>query len=294
MRAVLLAFLLFAATLSVGCLSGQSDPITSNNIPGCYENQPDEEPQDCEAELPNENNTTTNDGNTTNGNGTNSGGNDTNNTSNGTNSTDEGNQTQVPEVPNYGPWEGDQIFPLAADARALGGVWQEWQLYDHFNNSWNGTISGVENGSDSKWVLIEFLSTDCVHCWNAADEMSVFHDNYSEQVDFLSFAVNFSSNDYFNSSLDEIAAFQDKASHSGCRGNNHDCSTRPGEAHDWLYVDDRNQSLMYAMKAGGTPLFVIIMPNGTVAWHQYQHDGDSDENVESITDALQRFFGPMQ
>ena len=294
MRAVLLAFLLIAATLSVGCLSEPSDPITSNNLPGCYEGQPDEEPQDCKVDLPDENNTTTHGGNTTNGNGTNSGGNTTNNTSNGTNSTNGTNQTQMPEEPIIGPWEGNQVYPLAADARTMGGLWQAWQLYDHFNNSWNGTTPGEENGSDSKWSLIVFLSTDCVHCWEAADELSAFHDNYGEQVDFLSFAVNFSSNNYFNASLDEIAAFQDKTGHNGCRGNNHDCSTRPGEAHDWLYVDDRNQSSMYTMQAGGTPMFVIIMPNGTVAWHQYQHDGDNGEDSESITDALQRFFGPMQ
>ncbi|HJM19448.1 MAG TPA: hypothetical protein QF802_03220 [Candidatus Thalassarchaeaceae archaeon] len=294
MRAVLLALLLVAATLSAGCLSDQSEPITSNNFPGCQEGQPDEEPEDCKVELPDENNTTTNGDDTINDNTTSSGGDVSNNTSNSTNSTDGSNQTQVPEEPNYGHLEGYQVHPLVANARVLGGAWQGWQLYDHFNNSWNGTPNGVENGSDSKWVLIEFLSTDCSHCWNAADDMSSFSNNYSNQLEIISIAVNFSSNDNFNASLDEVAAFQDKTSHSGCLGNNYDCSSRPGDAHDWLYVDGRNQSYMYSMQATGTPMFVIIMPNGTITWNQYQHNGDQGEDSESIVSALERLFGPMQ
>tara|TARA_B100001750_G_C15501444_1_gene597447 strand:- start:131 stop:1024 length:894 start_codon:yes stop_codon:yes gene_type:complete len=293
MKAVLLALLIMASCLSVGCLSDQPEPIISNNIPGCYEEKVEENEQGCEVDFPVENNSTTNSENTTNVSGVNSGVNETNNTSNETNSTFEGNQTEVPEEPNYGPWEGNQVYPLTADARALGGVWENWQLYNHFNSSWNGTPVNMSNGTDENWIMIEFASTDCSHCWNAADDMTYYHQNYSEVLTLFTFAVNFSSNDHFNASLEEIAAFQDKSSHGGCYMNSKNCNERPGDPHNWTYVDDRNQSSMYAMQSRGTPMFVIIMPNGIVAWHQYQHDGDGGEDSESITDALQRFFGPM-
>ena len=201
---------------------------------------------------------------------------------------------EVEVEPDYGPWEGDMVYPMRALARELEGEWIEWALHDHFNNTWNGTTSGEENGSDSKWILIEFLSTDCGHCWNAADDMTSFHNDYGDRVEFLSFAVNFSSNDYFNATPEEVAAFQDKTTHNGCRANQYDCADRPGEPHDWLYVDDRNQSAMHEFAAQGTPMFVIIQPNGVVAWHQYQHNGDAGEDQESIVDALQRFFGQVQ
>jgi hypothetical protein len=282
MRVMFVACLLIATSFTAGCLDFNQSSTPSTNIPGCYEGQPDEIPEECEIDIIQENNTGA-EGNSTDTSGDNQ-------TSSG-NNTDLGNQTQTPEV---GPWEGEQIFQVNALARSLGGNWSEWNLYDHFNQSWNGTISGSENGSDENWVLIEFLSTDCVHCWNAADEMSKFYQNYSSQIDILSFAVNFSSNDYFNASQDEVAAFQDMTTHSGCRGNSYDCSTRPGEPHDWLYVDDRNQSAMFDFEARGTPMFVIIQPNGIVAWHQYQHSGEGDDDDENIIEALERFFGPMQ
>ena len=223
MRALLLALLIFAASLSAGCLSDQSEPVKYYEIAGCHEDDHSNDSEDCQIDLLIENNTSTNDEIITNGSGTNIGDNSTSNQSNITNSTSENNQTQEmePEEPNYGPWEGNQIFPIKAN-------------------------------------------------------------------------VNFSSNDNFNASLDEIAAFQDKSSHSGCYMNSKDCNERPGEPHNWTYVDDRNQSSMYDMQSRGTPMFVIIMPNGTVAWHQYQHDGDSGEDSESIDDALQRIFGVTQ
>ena len=296
MRALLLALLIFAASLSAGCLSDQSEPVKYYEIPGCHEDNHSNDSEDCQIDLPIENNTSTNDEIITNGSGTNIVDNSTSNQSNSTNSTSENNQTQEmePEEPNYGPWEGNQIFPITANARPLGGVWQEWELYDHLNTSWNGTPANLSNGTDHNWILIEFASTDCSHCWNAADDMTYFHQNYNEVLTFLTFAVNFSSNDNFNASLDEIAAFQDKSSHSGCYMNSKDCNERPGEPHNWTYVDDRNQSSMYDMQSRGTPMFVIIMPNGTVAWHQYQHDGDSGEESESIDDAFQRIFGVTQ
>ena len=298
MRALLIALLLCCSTIFAGCISENQDTTTSSDFIGCQEGQPEEETEECEIILPDQTNTSNPSNNTVlEDNQTTS--NNTNNTNNSNitiveeNNTNENNETNVSE-PVYGSLEGYQVHPLFADARELGGSWNDWNLYSHFNNSWGGTPNGTVNGTDHKWVLIEFLSTDCGHCWNAADEMSNYSSNYSDQLEIISIAVNFSSNNNFNASLDEIAAFQDKTSHSGCIGNNYDCSSRPGDPHDWLYVDGRNQSYMYTMQATGTPMFVIIMPNGSVAWNQYQHNGGLGEDIESIASALERFFGPMQ
>lgn len=287
MRSYLIAFLLLFSAASSGCLVENPDPDPSTQMPGCYEGEPDTEPEECTIEIPAGNNTTSVDQNNTLP--------DNNNSSNQTNSTDDGNETEpgngseVNEV-TYGAWEGDYAFPVNTLARELGGEWFEWSLHDNFNSSWNGTPEGLSNGTDEPWLLIEFLSTDCSHCWNAAGDMSSLHAQYGMKVDFLAFAVNFSSNDNFNATPEEVAAFQDKTSHNGCIGDQRDCADRPGEPHDWLYVDDRGQSAMYDFASRGTPMFVIIKPNGVVAWHQYQHDGDEGEDSESIIDALARFF----
>ncbi len=288
MRAILALFIILGTSISSGCLYEEPTPDPSTNPPGCYEGQPDEEPLECTIDTTVQNNSTSGDLNQT----TPDGGGEVDPPSDGgvNETTSENNTDEQDQLPEYGPWEGFLAPLTTAEARDLGGEWHEWSLQDHFNMSWNGTRAGMQNGSDEPWVLIEFLSTDCVHCWNAADDMSDLHFQYGARVVFLSFAVNFSSNDYFNASRDEVAAFQDKSQHSGCRGNQHDCSTRPGDAHDWLYVDDRNQSAMYDFASQGTPMFVIIQPNGLIVWHQYQHDGDEGEDSENIVEALARFF----
>ena len=57
-------------------------------------------------------------------------------------------------------------------------------------------------------------------------------------------AVNFSSNNNFNATQNEVVAFQEKTSYTGC-GGGFDCSERPGDAHSFPYFDDRNQTVMY-------------------------------------------------
>jgi len=214
-----------------------------------------------------------------------------------TGATGETNNTSAPEPAppasniTVGTWEGEMLPNITDQARQLNGVWEDWTLQSMLDSAWNGTPNGTENGTDHRWLFIEFASTDCGHCWNAADDLSLLHENYSAQVAFLTFAVNFSSNNNFNASLDEIAAFQDGTTHSGCMQNTRDCAERPGPPHNWTYVDDRDQTWMYTFHAQGTPMFVIVAPDGIVAWHQYQHTSDSEE-PESVTEALERFFGP--
>ena len=288
MRALLMSLLLVFTGFSAGCLSGDGPQQSDYQTPGCYEGQPDEEPEECV--IDNSSNNTNIPANQTEENAqNNTTGNSTvdDQTSEGNSST-EGNNSEVQR--EVGPWEGNLIFDISADARQLGGEWFSWNLTDQFDLLWNESSSNQSGDNASRWMMIEILSTDCVHCWDAADDMSNLYIDYGGQVDFLSFAVNFSTNDYFNASRSEVAAFQDKTSHSGCRGNQYDCADRPGEPHDWLYIDDRNQSAMMLLESRGTPMFMLIMPNGTVAWHQYQHNGDEGEDDENIIEALARFF----
>ena len=182
----------------------------------------------------------------------------------------EGNET------NIGTWEGERVPQVTTLAREPSGLWVQWQLSDYIDDTWNNTTM-------LPWILIEFASTDCSHCWNYADDMELLHNQYRDNVTFFTFAVNFSSNDNFNASLEEIAAFQDKTTFDGCYYNTKNCDERPGPAHNWTYVDDRNQSEMITFHAQGTPMFVIIQPNGIIAWHQYQND---DESVEDALAAL--------
>lgn len=183
-----------------------------------------------------------------------------------------------------GTWECEKINSVSLQARGLGEEWADWNIWTHLDKNWNGTSANMSNGSDSKWILLEFLSTDCSHCWNAATYMDAKFEQYNDRVQFISIAVDFQSSPKFHSSPEEIAAFQDITNHSGCMQNSTNCQERPGEPHDWIYADNRDMDVLLEFHGGGTPAFVIIAPNGVVAWNQAQHDD------ESITEALARFF----
>ena len=288
-----------------GCLDNIRSDDKESTIEMCTgdEEEGDSLDSTCSVdEIPVENNTgngTIN--NTDNGITNNTANGTTNNTDNGTiNNTDNGttNNTDNQSTNNtepivYGPWEGLQVPIVIDQARSLDGTWQNWSIYDFINESWNGTPLNISNGTDHKWIFIEFASTDCSHCWYAADDMTFLHENYSEVLTFVTFAVNFSSNNNFNASQEEIAAFQDKSSHTGCYQNSKNCNERPGEPHNWTYVDDRDQTWMWNFSVSGTPSFFIIHPDGVVAWNQYEHNGEGDNDDENVLEALERFFYPM-
>ena len=104
----------------------------------------------------------------------------------------EGNET-LPEgnETNVGTWEGEKVPQVATLARGPHGTWEQWQLSDYIDTTCNNTTM-------MPWILIEFASTDCSHCWNYADDMELLHNQYRDNVTFFTFAVNFSSNDNFN------------------------------------------------------------------------------------------------
>lgn len=193
------------------------------------------------------------------------------------NTTSSDNQSEP--GPEIGTEPGDRIPNFSALIHYNGDLnWNEFEFYSQFNNSWNNTTSNSD-----KWTVVVFISTDCGHCWNAADELSTWSEQYGNETNFIAFAVNFSSNNNFNASREEVVAFQEQTTYVGCVGGNYDCAGRPGSPHQFGYIDDRNQTVMYQWGVGSTPTFFIIQPNGIVAW-----DKNSEDNIE---DALEQFFG---
>jgi|TARA_B100001996_G_scaffold68475_1_gene49961 hypothetical protein len=281
MRSILVALLLCLAALS-GCFGDLFDEESESTAEICTgeEDEDGNLAESCDIEpIVIENNTESDNSTIVDEDPINNTNNSTDNESNNTSS----NNT---EPVDYGPSEGQQVPLITAQARSLNGTWENWSIYDLIESSWNGTPENMSNGSDHKWIMIEFVSTDCGHCWNAADDMSELHENYSENLAFLTFAVNFSSNNRFNASQEEIAAFQDITSHEGCYQESQNCDQRPGEPHNWTYVDDRDQTWMYELSVTGTPSFFIISPDGEVFWNQ-------KESSESLYEVLERLFGPL-
>ena len=185
------------------------------------------------------------------------------------------NQTIIVDAgPLPGTWEGELLPNVQAAARPAEGDWSMWRLWDYLDSEWDNT------STEQDWVLIQFAATDCGHCWNGAEMMSELHAQYHENVTFFSFIINFSWSD---STLDEIAAFQDETNFFGCNNDNSNCMDRPGEPHNWTYVDDRQLYWFSAFHMQGTPSYAIIAPNGIVEWHSVQSEN-------SISDALNELF----
>ena len=184
------------------------------------------------------------------------------------------NQTIIVDAgPLPGTWEGERVPNVQAAARPAQGDWVLWRLWDYLDSEWNNSSTGHD------WVLIQFAATDCGHCWNGAELMSDLHAQYQEDVTFFTFIINFSWSD---SGPEEIAAFQDEGDFVGCNGGNN-CMDRPGEPHNWTYVDDRQLYWFSAFHMQGTPSYAIIAPNGIVEWH-------SQQTENSVSDALAALF----
>ena len=171
--------------------------------------------------------------------------------------------------PMQGTLEGERLPNIQAAARPAQGEWMMWSLWDSLDSEWTNT-STAEN-----WVLIQFAATDCGHCWNGAEGMSNLHAQHHLNVTFFTFIINFSWSD---SSWEEIAAFQDELDYIGCN-NGDNCIDRPGEPHNWTYVDDRNLYWFGEFQMQGTPSYVIVAPDGIVHWHSRQSDNSVSEEL---------------
>jgi len=172
------------------------------------------------------------------------------------------------DVPPIGPNEGELAPNLVGKVHMPdSATWEDFELYDEIDHGWSN-----ESDPNAKWFLIQFMDTDCGHCWEYAEQMSLIDDTFGSQLTIISIAVSLKIPNH-ESSLDEVAAFQDKASLQACNGGNSDCSSRPGEAHNWAYFDDLPGSNMDPWGVQGTPFVVVIQPDGIVAWNQAQHQG---------------------
>ena len=109
--------------------------------------------------------------------------------------------------------------------------------------------------------------------------MSDLHAQYLNNLTFFTFIINFSWSD---SNRNEIVAFQEELDYVGCNGNSN-CMDRPGDSHNWTYVDDRNLYWFSNFHMTGTPSYVIIAPDGVVEWH-------SKQNTHSVSEALTDLF----
>tara|TARA_B100001750_G_C15506564_1_gene600750 strand:- start:914 stop:1606 length:693 start_codon:yes stop_codon:yes gene_type:complete len=173
------------------------------------------------------------------------------------------------DVPPIGPNEGELAPNLSGKIHMSGSsTWDDFELYDHIDHSWTN-----ESDPGAKWFLIQFMDTDCGHCWSYSEQMTQIDEAFSSQLTTISVAVSL---DIPNHDADraEIVAFQEKGSLDVCNSNNVDCSTRPGNVHNWGYLDDLDGSYMDPWSVQGTPFFIILQPDGIVAWNQAQHHGE--------------------
>jgi hypothetical protein len=177
-----------------------------------------------------------------------------------------------------GPEEGFLAPNITAPAHMPGGSWgDDYVLYDHIDRDW-------ESGMSGKYFLIQFIDTDCHHCWSEGEKMSGLYNDYSEYVDFVSVAISL-DNPGWISSKEEIAGFQEKGDYVGCDSDSN-CQDRPGEVHPWIYVDARSDTEFNDWKVQGTPFAVILDPSGHVIWNMGAH-----YEQEGLPEAMYRLIG---
>jgi hypothetical protein len=184
-----------------------------------------------------------------------------------------------------GPSEGELAPDFSSDSYN-GGSWVNFRLSETFDYEWN-------EGEEGEWILIQFIDTDCPYCWSEGETMSNLYSQWSNDVEFITIAVELSISGH-DSDRQEIEAFRDKTNYgtddndgNGCNSGRDNCVNRPGTPHNWNYVE-ATSGIMKDWEITGTPFLAILEPNGYVAWNQYENNG------ESIEDAMQRIVGGNQ
>jgi|TARA_B100001996_G_scaffold322495_1_gene267326 hypothetical protein len=184
-----------------------------------------------------------------------------------------------------GPSEGELAPDFSSDSYN-GGSWVNFQLSDTFDYEW-------DEGEYGEWILIQFIDTDCPYCWSEGETMSNLYSQWSNDVEFITIAVELSISGH-DSDRQEIEAFRDKTNYgtddndgNGCNSGRDNCINRPGTPHNWNYVE-ATSGIMKDWEITGTPFLAILQPDGYVAWNQYENNG------ESIEEAMQRVVGGNQ
>lgn len=172
--------------------------------------------------------------------------------------------------PNIGIEEGELAPDIVGESYSSGS-WDDFRLYDIIDRSW-------EEGQEGEWIFLQFLDTDCGHCWTAGSEMSTLYTEYGEYVTFISVAVNIVGNDHSKS---EIAAFKDKTDREGCSGSSN-CKDRPGDVHPWAYVDALDGKAQSDYGIPGTPFELLLSPDGVVVWNSAQGQDRGENSATAL------------
>ena len=167
------------------------------------------------------------------------------------------------------------IRELARDGSDPSPAWQRWSLYeDMLDFTWD------ESAGEQPWLVFAFEDTDCSHCWGETQEMSDRHALYGDRAQFVTVLLSLPIVGH-NADLAEMAAYQDKTTHQGCQSDNADCASRGGESFDWLVVADLQRSALRDWEVPGTPSYLIVKPNGEVAWNHRTSEVGFDQALST-------------
>tara|TARA_B110000438_G_scaffold299983_1_gene351312 strand:+ start:5747 stop:6439 length:693 start_codon:yes stop_codon:yes gene_type:complete len=169
--------------------------------------------------------------------------------------------------PDIGPAEGQLAPDIVGEAHS-NGAWEEFRLYDYINHSWT-------KGESGQLIFLQFMDTDCPHCWSDAPKMDDLYTNYGSNgaVAFVTISAGMLSSDH---SRGEIVAFQEKGDRDGCYHDERNCQNRDGGVHDWPYVDDLSMRVFKDYDIPGVPFHLLLSPDGTVIWNSGMHGEDQD------------------
>ncbi len=163
--------------------------------------------------------------------------------------------------PSVGIKEGQLAPDIIGESHTESGGWEEFRLYDYINHSW------VE-GESGRYIFIQFMDTDCPHCWTDASDMSILYEEFGSQVEFITVSVGMLSTSHSRS---ETVAFQLQSDFDGCNKDSSNCQNRPGGVHVWQYVDDLQLRAFNKYDLPGVPFHLILSPDGIVEWNSAEH-----------------------
>lgn len=171
--------------------------------------------------------------------------------------------------------KGEMPPNITGEARIANSAWFSFDLYSKFNASWNGDIT------TDRWFVVEFIDTDCPHCWSSAATLSQIDAQFGGVIITIVVVAELNINGHEGSRA-EIEAFQDKTEYMGCKGGGSNCADRPGDIHQgtdgnlFYYVDDLPGKSLSDWNLQGTPTCFLLKPNGLVEFNSAQ-DGGCDQ-----------------
>jgi len=171
-----------------------------------------------------------------------------------------------------------QLAPNIISEAYSGGTWSDFELYDNIDMTWS-------EGDEGDWIFLLFIDTDCPHCYEAGDEHSNYYNQFGSDVKFFTISTELSIPGHSGSKT-EIVDFRDKNPNNGCKSDKANCADRPGNPHDWPYIDDLNRDIADNYDLPGTPFYLLLSPDGIVAWNSGQNQGeDPGAAIQSIMGA---------